>query len=267
MHAVTDETGVFSAELIPGELYKVNYFPPKGLLTRYQKFDGYDAVSAPAAFAKNELPTVELMRVRTIEGTVLTAEGKPFAGAQVLADWQDPDERGGFHAMHSLQSRKAVRTDENGRFKLDEIHPLLDVELRPTLHQVVLGEAISVHSEEVDPVTLKTDRFEFYYLFGRFVDEAGSPVAGAPFQIMLEKGEHTYQAFQGVTDINGRFKTPREFVSDRSYHLQVRRNGDWQDVQRSSTIIPKKTDGEFPDFVVDPTQLRLHDIFPEPVDQ
>ncbi len=259
IYARTDDDGRFTARILPDVRYHTVYNLPSGYinLNRESMFETF----VPGGAADHVLDPIEFLRGRTIEGTVVDSSGRPLVGVQVAANWDAPDEDFGIGvAMVAVQGRRWATTDSAGRFRLDRIHPDVDVTLTPVRAQVVLGKSQLAPKNDT-PVRLETNAFKFISLSGRVVDLDGNPIAGAEYLIYLIRSSKQYHSFRGVTDGDGLFETPAHFPTKFEYKLAVQ--SQWNDVVASPALAPAQSGSQFSDVKVDRSKLVLRDIFPE----
>jgi hypothetical protein len=120
-----------------------------------------------------------------------------------------------------------------------------------------------VPADDDKPVRLETEAFEFTSLRGRVITPDGKPVAGAEVVVKLYRNTQDYNAWRGVTDAAGRFRTPRHFPVPFGYRIMVQ--SPFRDVASSRWQRPSESGDQFPDIEVDPAKLVLREILPEPV--
>ncbi len=114
---VTDANGRFAGYMEGQQPYAFLYSTPKPFYIP-EAPDQLQLLSAGATEFK--LPPIELVRGAALGGSVVDEFGKYVAGALVRASWGS----GG-----TMLQSVAVRTDTSGRFLLDGLDPLADLQL------------------------------------------------------------------------------------------------------------------------------------------
>jgi RNA polymerase sigma factor (sigma-70 family) len=170
------------------------------------------SVQIPDGVEKFELPPIELTRAGELRGLVVSEGARPAIGAEVVAEWKS-DEGRSRRAPHRL----TVRTGSDGRFLIDRVPEGVDVELSanhrhfrtPESRLSRVGEASILRLEPADCVSL----------FGRVVDPAGRPIAGAVVHLRSRRSTDPNERDELVdfdngsvllTDAEGHFRTPEE---------------------------------------------------------
>jgi hypothetical protein len=228
--ARTNAEGRFTIGLLPEVDYSTACDLPDGYMYRLTKRTlSFETTRAPAGAASCELGPIEVLHGRTIEGIVVDASGRPFEGVHVGADWISREETRAAEGMSAAGGpRLSQTTDSGGRFQLQGIDPDAAVTLTPFRDQIVLGNPIEVSREQTEALRLQTENFDFHALEGRIVDLAGKPISGAHVIVQCSENsripyQHAPRAFddvfRGVTDADGRFKTPPHYPAQYKYHV------------------------------------------------
>jgi len=259
IQARTDQEGRFSAWILPGVRYHTVYDYPDEYIIQLRQDN--EVTQAPAGVVKHELPPIELLRGRTIEGTVVDPSGHPLADVRVGANWKDPREDFGFAILGvAVNARRWGTTNSEGHFRITGIFPQSGVTLTPVRAEVILGPSVSVAADDLQAVRMETNPFDFISLTGRIVDMAAKPIAGAEVLVQLRESDKTCHAWRAVTDAQGKFTTPAHFPREFKYRIMVQ--SQFQDVAASPWQSPVDAGQLFPDFAVDRSKLVLHEIDP-----
>ena len=262
VYARTDGSGRFAAWILPGVPYHTVYDHADEYISHTAS--AINQTTVPAGDDEHELPPIEFVRGRTIEGNVVDPEGRPVADVRVGADWPGHREDFGVaEAGAAVNARRWGSTDAEGHFQIKGVFPIGRITLTPVRHEVILGKAVGVAAGDNRPVRLETEAFEFTSLRGRVVTPDGKPVAGADVVVKLYRNTQEYIAWRGVTDAAGRFRTPRHFPVQFGYWIMVQSR--FRDVVSSRWQRPAESGDRFPDIEVDPAKLILREILPEPV--
>ncbi len=125
----TDKNGIFVAWIHPDTAYKMDLDLPPGYVR--QSDASLNPVSLSAAAAERELPPVELIRDRQIEGVVVDPSGQPFNRVRVHAEYRVPEigPAGGPEKLTKLE--KWTTTDSQGCFYIDGLIPGAPITLTP----------------------------------------------------------------------------------------------------------------------------------------
>ena len=177
------------------------------------------SVRIPDDVEKFELPPIELTRAGEVRGLVVSEGAQPVAGAEVVVTWNS-DEGRSRRAPHRL----TVRTGSEGRFVIDRIPLGVDLELSASHHELRTSEPRLSRVGEAS--ILRLEPANCVSLFGRVVDPAGRPIAGANVHLRSrrsidpnERDELVEFAAGAIllTDAQGRFRTPEELSPDFHY--------------------------------------------------
>lgn len=167
---------------------------PEGELELEIVLDGSPRLRSRHALPCTEIGLLRLERSRTIEGQVLTPDGIPCPGAQVLALPDGP-----------IVSRDVVstETDDNGVFRFDALS-LGTITLRAESEGYSPAEQTIDGTEPMAALRLGHGRS----VAGRVVTPAGEPVAGVPIRVGTIVGD-VLRGPTVSTDRDGRFRIDR----------------------------------------------------------
>lgn len=222
----TGSDGKFHIRLLPETQYHAVFDLPGDYLP--QNIEVFNRTRIPRGADRFTLNPVEVMRGRTVEGTLVDSEGKPIRGAQVAADWDDPDEKFGESALYAVvDARQWAMTNDSGRFRLDRLHPKQELTLTPVRSGIRLGASVKIAVDQRQPVKLVAKDFDFVSLSGRLVDPDGIAVPKAAawiFVCPVEPGPGAPQHISArlKSDINGRFTTKKQLPRNYAYRVSVR---------------------------------------------
>lgn len=201
---ITDDDGSFSLEGVAAGPVRLNTRAPgrqeaklEGLEVKPgQDLAGLQLVLAPGA---------------TVEGRVLSPEGEPVTGAEVVVVEASPGDGPAFSSLRA-------RTDGDGRYRIDGVAPgPRVVEARAE------GYQRAVRDVEVSPETRAVDfRLERgLELSGRVVDAAGTPIPSV--QLSLIAGDDFFLAPRTLSGPEGAFRFSG--LKDGTYRLMARKDG------------------------------------------
>jgi RNA polymerase sigma factor (sigma-70 family) len=228
---VTDAQGRYEFLAPPGSVYVIpglprGYSPPTQRDPR-QDLQG----TVPEGARQHTLPAIELTPAIVVRGTVVDADGKPVAGAQVRAMGMAQSHQFGNFDL----SDRIVSTNARGEFAFDEVSPATELRLTVKHQGAFLAQALTVKGEQKQPLALPISPAHAARLTGRLVDTAGKPVPNAELEVwhrpwMPPPNEGTPHkvAFDGKpalrSDAAGKFETP-PLVPDGEYRIEVRAEG------------------------------------------
>jgi hypothetical protein len=211
----TDDDGSFSLEGVAPGPVRLNAQAPgrqkttlEGLEVKPgQDLTGLQVVLAPGA---------------TIEGRVLSPDGGPVTGAEVVVVEPSPDGGPSFSPLRA-------RTDGDGQYRIDGIAPGPRV-----LEARAEGYQRAVRDVEVSPEARAVDfRLERgLEVSGRVVDAAGSPIPSA--QLSLIAGDDFFQASRALSGPEGAFRFSG--LKAGTYRLMARKDGYASD-RRGETVM------------------------------
>lgn len=235
----TDAKGTISLFLLPGTV-TLRILTPEPYLWLPGEFRDF---SVPAHVAQHELPTVELTRGVTVEGSVLDAGGKPVGSVWLVANWP-----AGPYGGHVTTS-----SDTNGRFRLARLHPTAEFTLAAQLNGAQAMEPLVLTADPEKPLVLRVQGKNLVSIRGRIVDEDGKPVGGAQYEIrtmgtpvgnMADVGV----AQRGSSEADGTFESTKTLSPGVGY--QVRAVVRQVAVGESEWFTPAELDdGRLPDVV------------------
>jgi protocatechuate 3,4-dioxygenase beta subunit len=117
--AVTDSSGRFSFERLPGGSYTVNVFRQQFLQTNYgQRKPGGQGAPVVIGEGQSVNITVPLMRGGSITGTVFAEDGAPEPQTQVSA-WRITMNNG----LRRVQQMQGAQTDDRGQYRIFGLQP------------------------------------------------------------------------------------------------------------------------------------------------
>ena len=216
----TDANGRYECFAIPRRAY-ISLSPvPEGYTSLMY---GLSEPTIPADAADFEMPPIELSRAGDVRGDVVDAQGKPVAGALVVAAWavdEGPNRRG--------QREASVRTDGRGEFRVDGVPLDGEVTLSARLSELRTPRPVATRVGAGGPTHLRLDDTSAVALMGRVVDKDGNPLAGAAVHLRAQRRYPSGQVkgddlvdFDGIpvltSDAAGRFRTPRQLDRDGEY--------------------------------------------------
>jgi BlaR1 peptidase M56/parvulin-like peptidyl-prolyl cis-trans isomerase-like protein len=243
----TDKNGIFVAWIHPDTAYKMDLDLPRGYVR--QSDTSLNPVPLSSATAERELPPVELIPGRRIEGEVVDPSGQPFGRVRIHADCRvygvGP---AGAPVKFSKQDRWTT-TDSQGSFYFDGLNPGAQITLTPVRAEIVLADPFRVEPGNDKPVRLQTRQFEFAPIEGCVVDRGGYPVAGVEVAVQLLRPNATVDALRLRTDTFGRFKTRAYFPKQTEYRVAVRARS--KEIASSAPHRVAESNGPLPDLVID----------------
>ena len=218
LNVLTDQDGLFVAHG-PGGWYAVevgtapagySLSPPVG------SRGGSEPVKLDAGKSHEFLTPLALRKKVTFAGQVLTAEGKPAAGAMVR--FGDPE------FVNRTGSSGRVVADKDGRFAVENLDP--DDTVWP---RVQWGKAANVPQKfelekTTGPVTLEVSEANAAGFTGCVVDRAGKPVVGAKVRLNCWVGHVVGSVTTTTSDANGRYTFSGLWPRDR-YDVYVTAKG------------------------------------------
>ncbi|QJW99975.1 carboxypeptidase-like regulatory domain-containing protein [Frigoriglobus tundricola] len=177
---------------------------------------GSEPVKVAAGKSHEFLAPLALRKKVTFAGRVLTAEGKPAAGATVRFGNSEYTNRTG--------SSGRVVADRDGRFAVENLDP--DDTVWPRVH---LGKAANVPEifeleKTTGPVTLEISEATAARFTGRVVDRHGKAVAGAKVRLNCWVGNVVGSVTTTTTDADGRYAFAGLWSRDR-YDVYVTAKG------------------------------------------
>jgi hypothetical protein len=136
--------------VLPGKV------PRSGKYSATISAPGFMAVETPFLAPPSSGPVLDLgvtrlTRARVATGIIRDSSGAPVAGAEVWS-WAAPTDGG-----RSYQGKSKSRTDSNGRFKLDKLHPLSPLLFASKKEYRLTGCALPSDSAEVAVTLFRTD--------------------------------------------------------------------------------------------------------------
>lgn len=207
--------------------YRFDYLPRQGLRLMVSK-EGYDSlqesfgeIGAPMGERTHDLTLAKRKHGGSIEGTVVDADGKPIAGAELS------------NPGSSTKFIRKTKTDAAGRFRLDDLYArgrrhLLFVRadgMAPQELQVTPG---TLEKPAQAPIRMSPGRT----ISGTVVDPQGSPISGVTVDYRGPTGHDDLEySRRTTTDAEGRFtldsltatapltfqKAGRSTISDREF--------------------------------------------------
>lgn len=193
--AVTDKAGHFNIEGVPLGINYVWIQVNRGI---------------PVGFTVNDGRSDNILTMpSSVNGIVLDPDGKPAAGAQIIASDQNPND-------------EPIVTDSTGHFTIaapglkrqDEIRAKSGPLNTPTPY-VYNGE---------NPVTLQLAANNTCTITGRLKDPNGSPVAGASVSLQLWSTNDAQITDTIKTDTNGQYAFPNSFANAK-YTISITAQG------------------------------------------
>jgi beta-lactamase regulating signal transducer with metallopeptidase domain len=234
--AVTDQQGHYHAMAPPGPKAQLRVSGPNTYFSPLQGFlspsGGHELAIGPAD--GQTLAPVELDRGVTLRGIVVDAEDKPVAGAAVEGKWNQispvnsPDNPG---MAFSQTCSATAKTDEQGRFVLEGIHPGANLMLEASASDSRTERPTQAAAGTATPARLVINSANTVALFGRVVDAADKPVAGALVQIRSRpvKNDGFPDAFpirfdegEVRTGSDGWFRIPRQLKRGYGYRAEIK---------------------------------------------
>lgn len=214
--AKTDEKGAFEIERVAPGPIQVNAQAPRRQRARVEGLEvkpGRDLTNVEIVLAPGG----------TVEGRVLSPEGRPVPNAQVsVAETASQ----GMMVFSSVQTK----TDGDGRYRLDGVPP------GPrTLEATAEGYRRGVRDVEVTAETRTVD-FELergLEVAGRVVDDAGNPIPSV--QVVLTAGRNFFDALRAITGADGGFRISG--VQDGTYNLTAIKDGYAADFQGHTVAV------------------------------
>jgi beta-lactamase regulating signal transducer with metallopeptidase domain len=243
----TDKNGIFVAWIHPDTAYKMDLDLPRGYVR--QSDASLNPVSLSSAATESELPPVELIPGRRIEGVVVDPSGQPFSRVRVHAEYRVPEvgPAGGREKLTKLE--QWTNTDSQGCFYFDGLVSGAPITLTPVRAEIVLADPFRVEPENDKPVRLQTRHFEFAPIEGCVVDRSGYPVAGVEVAVQLLRPNATVDALRLRTDALGRFKMRAYFPKQTEYRVAVRARS--KEIASSAPHRVAESTGPLPDLVID----------------
>lgn len=209
----TDPEGLYSTFVLPGKqsVRLANASP-------YRLPAGAElpTTTVPKDAKSWEIPPIELIHGRDLEGLVVGEDGRFVADCVVQAQWTD---RG---SSEPRVDKSAAKSNRSGEFVLRDLPNDVDVWLTASFGEARSAQPLEVPAGDINPLILIVSRENTQSLGGRVVDERGKLIAGAEVWVstrmpMLEGSD--FAAALGlpsgsvdsrlVTDAEGRFQTPR----------------------------------------------------------
>lgn len=212
----TDEKGAFEIERVAPGPIQIRAQAPR---RQRAQIEGLEVKPG------RDLTNVEIVLAPggTVEGRVLSPEGRPVPNARVSVAEPGSD-------AFSAFSRVRATTDGDGRYRLDGVPPGPQ-----TLEATAEGYRRGVRDVEVTAETRTID-FELergLEVSGRVVDDAGHPVPSA--QVMLVAGRNFFDALRAISGADGAFRIPG--VQDGTYSLSARKEGYAADLQGQTVTV------------------------------
>ncbi len=213
------EDGTYEGFVPPGATWVTPRALPPGYVMPIFEFG---QVVVPKGAGDFTLPPLELTRAGEVHGLVVGEHARPVAGAEVEASWNLVVARRG-PARHRL----SVRTGPDGRFVFDRVPDGVEVALSARHHAFRTAEPRLSRTGETS--ILRLEPASCVALFGRVVDLAGRPIAGANVHLRSRpsivpngwaKDGDPVEFESGyvlVTDALGRFRSPEELDPNAHY--------------------------------------------------
>lgn len=215
-----DSNGYFQTRLAPGEYQFMANAP------------GLPPAFTPLEMSREDLSDLQirLTRGRQISGVVLSPEGAPVVGAQVLAQsaavskhfgWYEPVKRGTYRIF--AEPDQVVITDDAGAFIFSGM---------PASTGVVLVAKSADYADTsihyVAPTDANTEGIRLKFpvsgiLHGTVVDEKGEVVAGAHCTVGRRVG-NDYQTLSGISSTTGAFEL-KHISTSETQTLAVKKAG------------------------------------------
>ena len=202
--AESDARGSFTLRGLPSGAYTVTVRPPAGVPWCERAFERVALVGGLTVERRLELP-----RGAEVRGTVTAPDGRPVAGATVMA-------RYGYHP------RGRATTDEQGRYALLGVSPppqpgpqrrggpQNQVVVSPTAAwpTLIQGTAPLPDVAPGKTVTVDVQMAEGVAIAGRVTGPGGRPVAGCPVGAHQRRRGSLLGYARGATDADGRYLLP-----------------------------------------------------------
>jgi hypothetical protein len=228
---VTDAEGRYECLVPPGPVFATSGIP-RGFAPPPREDRRLFIESKVSAGAQpHALPALELTPAVVVRGTVVDADGKPVAGAQVRAMGMAESQQFGYLDL----SDRTVSTNARGEFAFDEVSPTTELRLKAWHKGAFTAQAVMVRGAGDRPVTLPISPAHAVRLATRLVDAAGKPVPDAAIEVWHRPwmpppnvGTPRKVLFDGQpalrSDAAGRFQTP-PLEPDGEYRIEVRAAG------------------------------------------
>ena len=232
---VTDQDGQFSAWLHPKTEYHTAYDIPNGYLQQNRN-DRQTQVGG----GDTDLPDIEYLRASEISGRVVDSAGQPQANVRLLANWNDPEEDFGDSPVDGIDSRTSATTDFAGRFRLQNVHPGVDVSITPLRNGILLAEPV-IAAKGVKQQDIEIAALEMVSLSGRIIgwtslqDRNPRVVVYANFAGRKASRGRVYVS-QLTMESDGSFVTEPHFADKYAYQVRVFVNH--SDVGGSGWLVP-----------------------------
>jgi RNA polymerase sigma factor (sigma-70 family) len=242
------DDGSYEGYMPPGVAFVLARFIPP----RYARpLFGPVQVRVPEDAVDFALPPFELTPAGELAGLIVDDRARPVAGAQVEATWV-LNERGPGTGLHHL----SVRSGPDGRFNFQGIPIGADVSL--SAHHRGLRTIEPTRTRPGEAKVLHLMPSHCVAMVGRVLDKTGRPIVGANVHLRARRptpidptGPEGLVGFEGgfvlVTDLEGRFHTPKELEPGREYVAYASADG----YQNNRTRLTTGESGSFPELTLE----------------
>ena len=218
--ATTDAHGVYRGYVEWGKIAIEPGRSPEGYLSPLHM-----GASQAIEYTKDfEAPTLKYERAITFRGTVVDAERRPVAGAEI--QWFQPQRKG-------QRLPRPVTTDEAGRFEIPQVdpHDALPIRVRSPKGT---SSALVVHSGDLsDPSPILVSPENEFRMKGTLIDQRGKPIADAKVNVHWHRrlasakrpGSGLRSAIETIqANDQGHFESSAFWETDE-YHLEIEADG------------------------------------------
>ena len=246
---ISGDNGSYEGYMPPGVAFILaRFIPPRYARPLY----GPRQVRVPEDAVNFALPPLELTPAAELAGLVVDDQARQIAGAQVEATWV-LNERGPGTGQHHL----SVRSGPEGRFVFQGVPIGADVSL--SAHHRGLRTIEPIRARPGEAKVLHLMPSNCVAMVGRVLDKTGRPIAGASVHLRARPGptridptgQEGLVEFDGgfvlVTDLEGRFHTPKELEPEREYVAYASAEG----YQNNRTRLTKGESRSFPDLTLE----------------
>ena len=166
----TDDEGRFALWIPPYVNYELNVELPAGFARVVPASP--IALSVDSSLPEQKMPPIELIRSRSLEGTVVDASGRACAGVDVAAAWGPQLAQPGITYLHVTKAQKWTTTDAQGHFHCDDLANEEELTLTPVRAGIVLGEPLKIGANDGQPVRLQFRKAGLGAICGRVVNSS-----------------------------------------------------------------------------------------------
>jgi parvulin-like peptidyl-prolyl isomerase len=246
----TDSDGRIRVPFYPGRFYEMSYERQEGDLPGQQ--GRVEVVQVPTGVDKIELKPVDVVRLRTLNGHIENASGRPLTGVRIRATCGT----GGRPPQHAdaADVSRLTTSDVTGNFHFEHVTGGMKVTLEAVRDGVPLTDPIEITAND-KPIRLLEKKHDLVALGGKIIGTDHKPIAGAEIVVAAEHSPDPTYSFRTTTGEDGSFRTPARFPKHLKYRVTVRRI--LKDVASSQWLCPATSGTQFRDLAVDRAKLGL----------